>query len=603
MEEDSGKVRPAGWVETQFDIPKGVTLVKTENDLKLPARFAAALFSSTNYVCLLDDDVFPGQAWLGEALRVSKQSNAIVSTYGIVYGANTLNDGLSARYGDHGSHNPESIGVDVGGHSWFGRKEWFSVFFKEPVISETEGDDLHFACMLQKYTDVKILVSAFPEDDQRIWGNTNSEAGMGIRALHARKWEDTKIWTDPFKISWNNEESEYLKQNLNAFKQRRESTLEKYKQKGWQPLSSQKKEIKQPKIEVSVDISTKNRYHSTLPLALLSVITQTYPVKKIFICDDSDPKPDGQMVDLREDPLYQYIFSMIMKKGIEWEVIFGARRGQHHNHQIVLDRTATEFIFRLDDDEYLEPDALEKLVEQMEPGIGAVGGLVLDPKLFQDAPPNYLNTNRLVDINTKENTQWARQPKGKTFEVEHLYSSFLFRKVEGIGYCLELGPAAHREETLFSYEYVRRGWKVLVTTNATTWHLRNPEGGIRSHTDPALWQHDDQIFQRKLESWRINTEGKKLVIVDLGIGDTICFLEILPALLIKYPNLIIGTYYAQLFKNFSLPLMHTFQARDIMGERLAEVQNVYRYLWAQKDKGRKLTLIQGFREMFLEGKQ
>jgi len=613
---DNREVSPAGWVETHFDIPEGVKLVVAEDDFKLPARFAATLFANTNYVCLLDDDVFPAEGWLEEALKVSKQNNSVVSAYGMVYDSRIMNDGMSTRYGDQGKHIEDPAEVDVGGHSWFGRKEWFSVFFKESVVSETEGDDLHFACMLQKYTNVKIFVSSYPEGNHGIWANTQPDLGMGLRALHARRWADEKIWTDPNKISWGMEEKEYLKKNLEDFNVRRANALSRYADRGWSPIYMGAKQQKsqqeyetqfipiQKNLEVVVDISTKNRYHSTLPLTLLSVISQTYPVKKIIIVDDSDPAPDGKMLDLREDTLYQYIFSMIMKKGIQWEVVFGARKGQHHNHQIILDRVTNEFIWRLDDDEYAEPDVLEKLVKRMDPGVGAVAGLVLDPKLFQDAPANYLNTNRLADINTKENTQWFRQPKGRVFEVEHLYSSFLFRKVEDIKYCLELSPAAHREETLFSYEYVRKGYKVLVTTDAITWHLRNPEGGIRAHHQtPEFWANDDRVFQRKLESWKINTKGKKLVIIDLGIGDTICFLEIMPELLKKYPDLVIGTYYSQIFKNYPVQLLHTFQAKDILGEKLAELQNPYRYLWAQKDKGRKIHLIEALREMFLEGKE
>jgi hypothetical protein len=329
---------------------------------------------------------------------------------------------------------------------------------------------------------------------------------------------------------------------------------------------------------------------------------QTYPIKKIIIVDDSDLGTDGKMRDLRNEPMYQYLFSMISRKGIEWEVIFGPKKGQHHNHQIIMDRSTTEFIWRVDDDEYAEPNVLEELVNQMTAGVGCVAGLVLDPKMSQEAPLNYFNNNRLADINTRENTQWLMQPKGKIIEAEHLYSSFLYRKVEDIKYCLELSPAAHREESIFSYEYVRRGWKALVTTNCVTWHFRNPEGGIRSHTDPNFWKGDDKIFQRKLASWAVNTEGKKLLVIDAGIGDSICFLEILPELLKKWPKLVIGTYYFSLFKNFAVELIPTWTANDIMGEKLAEQQNVYRYLWKENDKGRKLNLLQAYEEMFVQEK-
>jgi len=48
--------------------------------------------------------------------------------------------------------------------------------------------------------------------------------------------------------------------------------------------------------------------------------------------------------------------------------------------------------------------------------------------------------------------------------------------------------------------------------------------------------------------------------------------------------------------------MHPWQAKDIVGEKIAEVQNIYRYLWQESSKGRKLHLIEAYRELFLEEK-
>lgn len=354
-------------------------------------------------------------------------------------------------------------------------------------------------------------------------------------------------------------------------------------------------------MEVTVGIPTKNRYFSTLPPALLSVMMQTYPVKKLIIVDDSDPDKDGKMTDLRNDPMYQYLFSMISKKGIEWEVVYGQHKGQHYSHQIILDKTTTPFILRVDDDIYLEPNVLEELMKQMTDGVGAVGGLVLNPKSARLAEDGYINTNKLNDIYSRENTQWVKQKEGQVFEVEHLYSSFLYRKVDDIKFCLELSPAAHREESIFSYEYFRKGWKLLVTTNCTSWHFQNPSGGIRSYSDPKLWEHDEEIFKRKLESWKIDMEGKKLWIADCGIGDTIVAMEWLPDLLKKFPNLIIATYYPLLFKKFpNVKIIHPWQAKDLLSEKGAELQNVYKLLWDEHNKGNKLTLKEAYRILMLE---
>lgn len=354
--------------------------------------------------------------------------------------------------------------------------------------------------------------------------------------------------------------------------------------------------------EVTVDICTKNRYYSTLPLTLMSVAMQSYPIRKIILVDDSDTEKDGKMKDLRNDPMYQYFFRLLQLKNIEWEVVFGPKKGQHHNHQIVMDKAKTELIWRIDDDESPEANALEELVKHMQPGVGCVGGLVLDPSNAKPSPTMYENRNKMAEIFSRENTQWVIQPPGQVFEVEHLYSSFLYRKVSDIGYDLSLSPVAHREETIFSHEYFRKGWKVLVTTDAKTWHFRNPQGGIRSTPNPELWEHDEKIFQRKLQSWAIKPEGK-IFDIDAGIGDTICFKTILPDLLKKHKQLTIGTYYPTLFKDYpQIKILHPWAVKDILGHKVAELQNVYRHLWRESDRGRKLTLIEAYRELFIDEK-
>jgi FkbM family methyltransferase len=596
-------------VEKHFDIPEGVTLVKAYKDLTLPARFAATQFAKTPYVLLIDDDVFPAEGYLEETLKICKREKAVLSAYGIVYKNKDFNDINSPRYGDNGTPTEEPIEIDVGGHSWFGRKEWFSYFFHEPVASPTDGDDLHFSYILRKYTDVRLMVSAMPKDNPKIWANTKPDAGMGFKALHTRKREDERFWTSPTQKQWTANDNNYLHNNFREFLERRKKVLELYHSKyGWRTLEEGIKKSKNittlkttKGLEVSVDIPTKGRYHSTLPMTLLSVMMQTYPVKKIFLVDDTDPDKDGKMYDLRTDPMYQYFFSMIAKKGIEWEVIYGARKGQHYSHQVVLDRSTTPFILRIDDDIFLEPQALENMISKMKDGVGCVGGLVLDPKFSQKVGSEYTNTNKLSDINIRENTQWVKHPEGRTFEVEHLYSSFLYRKTDNIKYCLELSNVAHREETIFSHEYFRNGYKLLVTTDSISWHFRNPKGGIRTQSDPKLWEHDEKIFQRKLQSWSIKPNGK-IFQIDSGIGDTICFMKILPQLIEKYGKVMVGTYYGRLFKNYPVEILHPHQVKDILGDKIADTQNIYRYLWQESDKGRKLHIIDAYKELFLEQK-
>ena len=49
-------------------------------------------------------------------------------------------------------------------------------------------------------------------------------------------------------------------------------------------------------------------------------------------------------------------------------------------------------------------------------------------------------------------------------------------------YNLNLSRVAHREETLFTYELHKKGYGVYAVSNAVSWHLKNPNGGIRAET-------------------------------------------------------------------------------------------------------------------------
>jgi FkbM family methyltransferase len=200
-----------------------VHVIETLHDFNLPARFAISLLAKTSYICLLDDDVFPAPGWLEECYCLSKTNNAVVSPYGLCYSRNT-DIIYYKQYGDT-EHQEEPTLVDVGGHGWFGKREWFSYFWKEPVIDEKIADDIHFGFMLKKH-DIKILVSPYSETNKNVWGNTRADAGLGVHALHARKEEDRHIWSDLTKTEVT---TDYLEKNFHEFIRRREEVIKKYR--------------------------------------------------------------------------------------------------------------------------------------------------------------------------------------------------------------------------------------------------------------------------------------------------------------------------------------------------------------------------------------
>ena len=111
---------------------------------------------------------------------------------------------------------------------------------------------------------------------------------------------------------------------------------------------------------VTAEVSTKDRYRTTLGLCLAAIINQTRPPDKLVLYDDSDERIPAEQ--LCETSPFEGLFKLAADKGIEWSIQSTPRLGQVANHQHALDTATTDFIWRVDDDEVPEPDCLEILL-------------------------------------------------------------------------------------------------------------------------------------------------------------------------------------------------------------------------------------------------
>ena len=340
-------------------------------------------------------------------------------------------------------------------------------------------------------------------------------------------------------------------------------------------------------LPVTAIVSTKNRYFTSLPNLLIGILLQNTKPEELIIYDD------GEHRDLRKEPVYENIFPMLQQSGISWRVEFGTGIGQVANHQRSIEDSKCDWIWRLDDDNVPEPDCLEKLFGNVADDVGAVGGLVLDPK-FNYQSLNPLASNKIEDIYLGLNMQWYKW-SGKT-EVDHLYSTFIFRKEAAKqidGYCRELSMVGHREETIFSYSLKRAGWKLIVDPSAVTWHMRNSQGGIRSGSRMEMWQHDEEIFKNKLYEWGIVPRNIKLCVLDSGLGDHLIFSKILPDMKKKYSDIVIAACYPQVFEDDKdVTLISIADAQQMCD---LEGHNVYKFMW---DRTWTRSLEDAYREVF-----
>lgn len=285
------------------------------------------------------------------------------------------------------------------------------------------------------------------------------------------------------------------------------------------------------KKSVLCSISTRGRYDSTLPMTVQSVICQTRKPDKLVIFDDND-----EPQDLRNHDVYRQMFPMLQSKGIDWVVVFGGKKGQHHNHQLA-NTMGYDWVWRLDDDTFAEPNVLATLCSYVNDDVGAIAGSVMTPSFTESFQPGVLATGRISEIDNEYNPQWFE--RNSVLEVEHLHCSFLYRA--GVhDYNLNLSRVAHREETMFSHGLYRKGYRLLVVPNAVTWHLKMNGGGIRTDNRKKYYDFDEEVFQFFLRGQDCN-----VVVLDNGMGDHLIFKRLLgeiqnPMLFTCYPEILPG---------------------------------------------------------------
>ncbi len=158
------------------------------------SRFAFALNATNEYVCVFDDDTFPGARWYDNCLSQHAEAPGLYGTIGLLF--------LGTDYKKHarlgwatciqGQRSlDERVEVDIVGHAWFFARELLSVFWRElppPLATRRVGEDMHFSHMVQKYSGLKTYVPPHPLDQPELWGSTDPYA-FGA--------DDNALWRTP----------------------------------------------------------------------------------------------------------------------------------------------------------------------------------------------------------------------------------------------------------------------------------------------------------------------------------------------------------------------------------------------------------------------
>jgi hypothetical protein len=145
------------------------------------ARFAFALNSTSDYICIFDDDTIPGENWFSNCInQIENHSNGLYGTIGV-----TFNDLDYSSYERHGWANPNSNTekVDIVGHCWFFHRDLLSAFWRETQapLSHLCGEDMHFSYSIQKYLNLNTYVPPHPPEDRSLWGsNPDLAYSLGV---------------------------------------------------------------------------------------------------------------------------------------------------------------------------------------------------------------------------------------------------------------------------------------------------------------------------------------------------------------------------------------------------------------------------------------
>jgi GT2 family glycosyltransferase len=263
-------------------------------------------------------------------------------------------------------------------------------------------------------------------------------------------------------------------------------------------------------------ICPATRYETTLPLAIQSIVNQTInPVRIIIICDGE------QNYDFKKSYLFNYIFELAKMKGITIDVAFsGGNKGVVYCYNEILKMIQTPLVYRIDDDEVAEPNCLEQLIHclQMDKSIGAVGPSVYVPGMMICPKPNYIK-GTINQIKNYPSVQWFTD--NKYSEVEQLHSTFLFRMDLASPYPYSMSQMSFREETVFSYQIFKKGFKLMVNPQAIVWHYKAP-AGARSGNAVENQANDELKFDEWAKQYNITFDDKlECIAFNHALGDNI----------------------------------------------------------------------------------
>jgi glycosyltransferase involved in cell wall biosynthesis len=256
--------------------------------------------------------------------------------------------------------------------------------------------------------------------------------------------------------------------------------------------------------KVDIMICSKDRPTEIFGL-LQSLRTQTFQNFDVYIMDDRS----GQPIQI-----FNFVQVIINRLKLEnhfvtiWrnEIPYGVTRLRQIMVDKILEVGTGDLILRLDDDNLLEPDFIEKLVETIDAGYDIAGCLVPHCAIpFIKRETKYVKPFISdVRLNEKGEIIYFGDDCGCEYIEKEIIPSPNFRSMalikkkvhQKVKYEDNLGFCSYREEQFFSFRALLEGFKIGIHTGAVAYHLATPSGGERTQAYSDGLQTNHELLNR-----------------------------------------------------------------------------------------------------------
>lgn len=261
------------------------------------------------------------------------------------------------------------------------------------------------------------------------------------------------------------------------------------------------------KNKITVLLTTCDRYDSTLPICLMSIINQTRLPDRIVLVDDSRNTINKSFYS---NKIIKYLLVLIKNKNISIDYFYGEKKGQVPALQLGLNKIDDGWVLKTDDDNVLDANVLERFESEIKNDIGAISCLILDENSIFRSDKDVRMSSKIEDLYSCFNVQMVGIQNDKPKFVEHIYSNYFFRRDLADNYPTELQPYSLREDTIFTYSIFRKGFKLLILPDVKIYHLGGDNYSGNRQWGNKYWEKNEIFFLQKLKEWSIIPDKLKI---------------------------------------------------------------------------------------------